>query len=885
MKKSVIISLMFLFLLQANEVIQAQKQNSLSQTSDIISGGIYKIVSKASNQSLDVINSGLAAGTGIDTWTDTKSDAQRWIVTSVGSNLYTIKNVASGLYLRVDPASVTNGTYLNQNSYVTTNYVNWVITPLTNGANSIQSAANLNFYLNESSSTVINGATVNLTTANGSDQQSWSLELQTAQDVAPTLAIADQTFLAWKAKYYDKNRRGNEVIAGNGFWGVAEMMEIVDDIYEVTGYSKYVGLFNSMYNQFLVKEGTDWMWNEYNDDITWMVIACTRATLLTGNTVYATKAKEQFDKMYTRAIHDGSWLTWKQGNTSTNSCINGPAMVACCYLAQYTGDKTYYDKAIALYNWSKDKLFIPSTGKVNDSYNNGVISTWSSTYNQGTYLGAALMLYNYSKENSYLLEAQRIAQYTKVNMANNGVFNWENGTDLDGFKGILQRYTRRYVVDQNKADYIPWLQLNAKIAYNNRNSEGLTSTKWGTKTIETTTLPFDTTLKYVNAFSASTAVSLLVNCPFSTTLVKNAYSTIEAENFNYLKGVIVEPCVDGTQDLGNIQSGYYTAYNNVDFGLKGSASIEMRLSSIQLGNSIEIRLGSITGELIGTVAIPNTTSWSTYQTVTAPVQNVTGLQNVYLVYKGTNYICNLNNFRFVEAATAPVSNGLLGTYYSGIAFGSQLLQRVDKNINFNWAEFSPSTVVPTDNFSVRWTGKVQPLYTGTYTFYITSGNGRKVWINNKLIIDKWLNDAGTTCSGTVDLVAGEKSDIKVEYYAATGAADIKLEWGSALQAREVIPATQLFMPDLTVSGLDIQQVDTDDLGVYVNFLNAQLVINSHNVDIKQVSIFDIQGKLLIKDNERFSGTKSINVAHLTRGVYFVSVLTANGNKRSLKFIK
>jgi hypothetical protein len=311
----------------------------------------------------------------------------------------------------------------------------------------------------------------------------------------------------------------------------------------------------------------------------------------------------------------------------------------------------------------------------------------------------------------------------------------------------------------------------------------------------------------------------------------------------------------------------------------------MRLSSIQLGNTIEIRLGSVTGELIGTVAIPNTTSWSIYQTVTAPVQNVKGLQNVYLVYKGTNYICNLNNFRFVEAATATESNGLLGTYYSGIAFGTQLLQRVDKNINFNWAEFSPSTLVPADNFSARWTGKVQPLYTGTYTFYITSGNGRKVWINNKLIIDKWTNDAGTTYSGTIDLVAGEKYDIKVEYYAALGTADIKLEWGSALQAREVIPATQLFMPDLTVSGLDIQQVDTDDLGVYVNFLNAQLVINSQNVDIKQVSIFDIQGRLLMQNNERFSGTKSINVARLTRGGYFVSVLTANGNKRSLKFIK
>lgn len=885
MKKSTFFSFVLIFLLQSTGVINAQKQKALSQTTEIISGGIYKIVSKASNKSLDVINSSLKAGDGIGTWDDTKSDAERWIVTSVGNNLYTIINVASDLYLRVGTVAITNGTTVNQHLNVNNNYVRWAITPLQNGNFTIQTAVNTTYCLNEVSPTVINGSAVNLYTANGTDNQSWSFELQTAQDAPPTLAIADQTFTAWKKKYYDNNRRGNEVIAREGFWGVAEMMEIVDDAYEVTGYAKYVSLFDVMYKLFLAKEGSDWMWNEYNDDISWMVIACTRASLLTGNSLYATKAKEQFDKMYARAIHSGDWLTWKQGTAGTNACINGPAMVACCYLAEYTGDKTYYDKAIALYNWSKGKLFDPSKGKVNDSYNNVVTNSWSSTYNQGTYLGAAVMLYKYTKENSYLLEAQRIAQYTKVDMANNGVFNWENGQDLDGFKGILQRYTRRFVVDLNRADYIPWLQLNAKVAYNNRNSEGLIYTKWGTRTKETATLPIDTTFKYVPAFAASTAVSLMVNCPFSTTLVKNAYSTIEAENFNYLKGVIVEPCPDGTQNLSNIKTGYYTAYNNVDFGLKGSASVELRLSSIQAGNSVEIRLGSVIGELIGTVTIPNTTNWNTYQTVTATVQNVKGLQNVYLVYKGTNNICKLNHIKFVEADAATESNGLLGTYYSGISLGTQLVQRLDKNIDFNWAEFSPSSLISVDNFSARWVGKIQPKYTGTYTFYITSGNGRRVWINDKLIIDKWVNTAGVTYSGTIDLVADQKYNIKVEYYAATGVADIKLEWESTQQTKQVVPTSQLFMPDLMVSAVNDQHADVDDIEAYMNSANTQLLVNSGSADIKQLSIYDIQGRLLIKDAEQFSGRKTLDISKLGNGLYFVSALTANGTKKCIKFIK
>jgi len=43
-----------------------------------------------------------------------------------------------------------------------------------------------------------------------------------------------------------------------------------------------------------------------------------------------------------------------------------------------------------------------------------------------------------------------------------------------------------------------------------------------------------------------------------------------------------------------------------------------------------------------------------------------------------------------------------------------------------------------DSFSVRWTGFIAPLYSETYTFYSKSDNGRRVWINNQLVIDKWL---------------------------------------------------------------------------------------------------------------------------------------------------
>ena len=861
--------------------------NAMTKTSAITSGSIYEIVSKASNKPLDVANASMANSGNVITWSDTNSDAQRWRVDSVGINLYTITNIASGKLLHIANSNPANSVNVDQYANTNNNSVRWSLVRQDDGNFNVRSAANSTFVLNESNAGAIDGVNVALYTAAGTASQSWSFILQAPQDIPPTAATADLAFAAWKSKYIDNNRTGNEVIAREGFWSVAEMMEIVDDAYEVTGNTKYSTMFNTMYNQFLNRHGADWMWNSYNDDISWMVIACTRASLLTGNTVYQIKAKEQFDKMWTRAIHDGSWLTWNQGTAGTNACINGPAMVACCYLAQATGDLSYYDKAVSLYTWSRNKLLMPATGKVNDNYNpeTGAVGDWSSTYNQGTYLGAAMMLYNYTKEPIYLTEAQRIAQFTKVNMASSGIFNWEAGPDLNGFKGIFMRYARRYVVDANRSDFIPWLQLNAKSAYNNRNSEGLISTNWGTRTAETSTLTADSTFKIIPAFAASTAVSLLVNCPYSTKIIRNAYSTIEAENFDYIKGVSVETCPEGTLDLSVIKSGYYSGYNNVDFGLTGSGTALFRLACSTAGNTIDIHLGGPTGTLIGTATTTNTGSLTTYADITCPVTNLKGLQNIYLVYSGTGTICKVNYFKFIEAESAGETHGLLGTYYNGLNFNTPVLQRIDSVLNFNWLEFSPASGVNADNFTSRWTGKILPLYTGTYTFYISSANARKVWIDNQLIVDKWINNSGIVYSGSIDLAAGQKYDIKVEYNNIAGTANIKLEWQSDLQVRQVIPSSQLFMPDEVVSAINDTQANADGLTVYPNPVIKSITLNSGSVEATQVSIFDIQGKLLIQSNGKFSGTTSFDVSKLSKGVYFVTVVSNNGMKLTHKFIK
>lgn len=116
------------------------------------------------------------------------------------------------------------------------------------------------------------------------------------------------------------------------------------------------------------------------------------------------------------------------------------------------------------------------------------------------------MLYNYTKQGSYLAEAEKIAQYTRDSMyATKVMDNEDGGNDLPGFKGIFARYARKYAVEGSKSDLNAWLQMNAKVAYNNRNSQNIIHTKWGSRTSE---------IKPKSEFGSSTAVSLLMNSLF-----------------------------------------------------------------------------------------------------------------------------------------------------------------------------------------------------------------------------------------------------------------------------------------------------------------------------------------------------------------------------------
>ncbi|MGH9363080.1 MAG: PA14 domain-containing protein, partial [Thermoanaerobaculia bacterium] len=138
--------------------------------------------------------------------------------------------------------------------------------------------------------------------------------------------------------------------------------------------------------------------------------------------------------------------------------------------------------------------------------------------------------------------------------------------------------------------------------------------------------------------------------------------------------------------------------------------------------------------------------------------------------------------------------GLRGEYHDNIDFTLLRLTRTDPTLDFDWGTGSPDPSIGADTYSVRWTGKVEPLYSQTYTFYTVTDDGVRLWVNDQLIIDKWIDQAPTEWSGAIALTALQQYDIRVEYYENGGGAVARLLWSSAGQAKEVVPQSQLYLP-------------------------------------------------------------------------------------------
>jgi hypothetical protein len=238
--------------------------------------------------------------------------------------------------------------------------------------------------------------------------------------------------------------------------------------------------------------------------------------------------------------------------------------------------------------------------------------------------------------------------------------------------------------------------------------------------------------------------------------------------------------------------------------------------------------------------------------------------------------------------------GLRGNYYNASTpSGTVKLSRVDATVDFNWGTASPGSGVNTDNFSVRWSGQVQAVYSETYTFYTTSDDGVRLWVNGKQLVNDWISHSPKESSGTITLVAGQKYDIVMEYFDQSSGALARLSWSSPSTAKAIIPKAQLFpaaqsvqsAPSIQSASSEISKVLTtgETIAVanaviapnpVVGGQPARLTINNAKEGAMNIAVLDMNGRVV--NNRQINATAgtntaSINTAAFAKGMYVVRI--------------
>ena len=155
------------------------------------------------------------------------------------------------------------------------------------------------------------------------------------------------------------------------------------------------------------------------------------------------------------------------------------------------------------------------------------------------------------------------------------------------------------------------------------------------------------------------ALSLSMAALFGLTTAqaaKNPLNVIEAPSFDGKSGDFkTEPASEGGVTLASIHDGDYAVYKDYDFD-SGVAAFRARVSTPRKG-SIEIRLDSPTGPLLGICPVADTHGWDSWADVTCNVDNSqAGARDIYLVFHGEGpsgrAVLNLKSFVFLKSVVA-----------------------------------------------------------------------------------------------------------------------------------------------------------------------------------------------------------------------------------------
>ncbi|MFE5319168.1 fibronectin type III domain-containing protein [Paenibacillus sp. NPDC056579] len=137
-------------------------------------------------------------------------------------------------------------------------------------------------------------------------------------------------------------------------------------------------------------------------------------------------------------------------------------------------------------------------------------------------------------------------------------------------------------------------------------------------------------------------------------------------------------------------------------------------------------------------------------------------------------------------------HGLKAKYYSEGSFKGNVYTKVDETIDLNSRPIFPVEGFNDRDFSVIWSGQVEPQYSENYKFEVDTRGAVKLWVDDQLLLERWDERYQGRLSGNINLEAGKRHNIRMEYSSTDSNPKATLYWESTSQRREVVPQNRLY---------------------------------------------------------------------------------------------
>ena len=338
------------------------------------------------------------------------------------------------------------------------------------------------------------------------------------------------------------------------------------------------------------------------------------------------------------------------------------------------------------------------------------------------------------------------------------------------------------------------------------------------------------------------------------------------------ESVDIEPKTGGGFNVGWINTNEWLEYT-ADVKSIGTFTATIHYAANKANNITTLYVDNLVKS--DSITLPSTGGLQAWSSKDFDIQLTSGKHMLKFFIKNAAGSLSLDNIDFKEKDVVYPGDGLglNKSLWKGVAPGTWFKDSICAQyvpvVDEVWPAIdSPGCGISNSFWNARYRGEIQALYTETYTFYLTLKDLGRLWVNNQLIIDKWVGSGlGNTFTGTINLVAGQKVPIRVDFGKKTGDGKLRLEWSSASNPKEVVPQNQLYSSLIT--GLNPGARATA-FSVFPNPSSGKFNVNSGQSNVVSIMVLDSQGRLVYLNNEKFTGTKTFEFA-LAKGIYIVKL--------------